>query len=90
MNFKCNVLNLLSEVKAGSSVKAKYSYLKDGTKLRVRDGNGVNGFDYIGSLKYKKSSAGCNWKRRVFMVGLYERMFPESLGRWFSMDRLLK
>ncbi len=47
----------MSEVKSGSTLKESYSYLADGTKLRVRDGGG-NGFDYLGSLTYKKSSVG--------------------------------
>ena len=37
LNFGYNVLNLLSEVKTvGGELKAKYDYLADGTKLRVR------------------------------------------------------
>lgn len=59
MKLVYNFLNLLSKVKTtGGALKAKYSYLSDGTKLGVRDNNEVNGFDYLGSLTYKKSSAG--------------------------------
>ena len=59
LNFGYNVLNLLSEVKTvGGELKAKYDYLADGTKLRVRDKGDVNGFDYLGSLTYRKSGAG--------------------------------
>ena len=59
LDFGYNVLNLLSEVKTtGGELKAKYDYLADGTKLRVRDNGEVNGFDYLGSLTYRKSSAG--------------------------------
>ena len=59
LDFGYNVLNLLSEVKTvGGELKAKYDYLADGTKLRVRDNGEVNGFDYLGSLTYRKSGAG--------------------------------
>lgn len=56
LNLSYNVLNLLSEVKTGSTTKARYSYLADGAKLQVRDAGG-NGFDYLGSLTYSNSSA---------------------------------
>ncbi|WP_270487173.1 RHS repeat domain-containing protein [Butyricimonas synergistica] len=56
LNLSYNVLNLLSEVKTGSTTKARYSYLADGAKLQVRDADG-NGFDYLGSLTYSNSSA---------------------------------
>ena len=59
LDFGYNVLNLLSEVKTtGGELKAKYDYLADGTKLRVRNNGDVNGFDYLGSLTYRKSGAG--------------------------------
>ena len=37
LNFEYNVLNLLSAVKSGTTLKASYTYLADGTKLRVAD-----------------------------------------------------
>ena len=56
LNFTYNLVNLLSEVKTSTGmVKAKYSYLVDGTKLRVLDNGGMNGYDYLGSLTYKKN-----------------------------------
>ena len=60
LNFGYNVLNLLSEVKTvGGELKAKYDYLADGMKLRVRDNGEVNGFDYLWFfVTYRKSSAG--------------------------------
>ncbi|WP_255301832.1 RHS repeat domain-containing protein [Butyricimonas sp. Marseille-P3923] len=70
LNLSYNVLNLLGEVKTGSTVKASYSYLADGTKLRVKDGGDANGFDYLGSLTYKKSSAGMQLESASFGDGV--------------------
>ena len=71
LNFGYNVLNLLSEVKtAGGELKAKYDYLADGTKLRVRDKGDVNGFDYLGSLTYRKSGAGLQLESASFGDGV--------------------
>ena len=55
LTFKSNRLNLLGEVYAGDTLKARYTYLSDGTKLCVRDGSGRNGYDYLGSFVYKVS-----------------------------------
>ena len=71
LNFGYNVLNLLSEVKTvGGELKAKYDYLADGTKLRVRDKGDVNGFDYLGSLTYRKSGAGLQLESASFGDGV--------------------
>lgn len=70
LNLTYNVLNLLREVKVGSTIKARYSYLADGTKLRVRDGNDVAGLDYMGSLIYSKNSAGLQLESANFGGGL--------------------
>ena len=71
LNFGYNVLNLLSEVKTtGGELKAKYDYLADGTKLRVRDKGEVNGFDYLGSLTYRKSGAGLQLESASFGDGV--------------------
>ena len=45
----------MSEVRAGSTVKAAYVWLADGTKLGVESGDGADGFEYVGSLIYRKS-----------------------------------
>ena len=71
LDFGYNVLNLLSEVKTvGGELKAKYDYLADGTKLRVRDKGEVNGFDYLGSLTYRKSGAGLLLESASFRDGV--------------------
>ena len=66
LDLSYNVLNLLNEVKTTSgTLKAKYIYLADGTKLRVQDSEGVNRFDYLGSLKYRKIVHGYNLNRQI-------------------------
>ncbi|WP_065220585.1 MULTISPECIES: RHS repeat domain-containing protein [Butyricimonas] len=70
LNFTYNVLNLLSEVKMNNILKASYNYLADGTKLRVRDNGEANGFDYLGSLTYRKSSAGLQLELANFSNGV--------------------
>ena len=71
LDFGYNVLNLLSEVKTtGGELKAKYDYLADGTRLRVRDKGDVNGFDYVGSLTYRKSGAGLQLESANFGDGV--------------------
>ncbi len=90
LNFSYNVLNLLSEVKAGTAVKAKYSYLANGTKLRVRDA-GSNGFDYLGSLTYKSSSAGLQLETASFGSGVIRANVSAGDGtevNYFLMDHL--
>ena len=71
LDFGYNVLNLLSEVKTvGGELKATYDYLADGTKLRVRNNGDVNGFDYLGSLTYRKSGAGLQLESASFGDGV--------------------
>ena len=71
LDFGYNVLNLLSEVKTtGGELKAKYVYLADGTRSRVRDNGDVNGFDYLGSLTYRKSGAGLQLESANFGDGV--------------------
>ena len=40
------------------------------TKLRVRDKGEVNGFDYLGSLTYRKSGAGLQLESASFGDGV--------------------
>ena len=72
LNLTYNVLNYLNEVKVANTTTTLYSYLSDGTKLSVRDGTGTNanGFDYMGSLSYKKSSAGLQLETAKFSDGV--------------------
>ena len=70
MNFSYNVLNLLSEVRTGSTVKATYTWLADGTKLGVCNGSGSEGFEYVGSLIYRKSGGGLQLSEALFGDGV--------------------
>ena len=91
LNLSYNVLNLLSEVKTGSTLKARYSYLADGTKLRVRSSGEVDGFDYLGSLTYKQSSAGLQLESANFGNGVIRANISISGGsevNYFLTDHL--
>ena len=70
LNFSYNVLNLLSEVRTGSTVKATYTWLADGTKLGVCNGSGSEGFEYAGSLIYRKSGSGLQLSEALFGDGV--------------------
>ena len=90
LNFEYNVLNLLSTVKTGTTLKASYTHLADGTKLRVRDAAG-NGFDYLGSLTYKKTSAGLQLESANFGSGVIRANSSASGGfevNYFLTDHL--
>jgi len=90
LNLSYNVLNLLNEVKTGNTVKARYNYLADGTKLRVRDG-GSDGFDYLGSLTYRNSSAGLQLESANFGDGVIQATVSNSGGtevNYFLTDHL--
>ena len=59
LNYTYNVLNLLDTVKSGSTVKAIYHWLADGTKYKVTDPAG-NGVIYAGDLTYAVTVSGGN------------------------------
>lgn len=63
-----NVLNLLEKVSKGDTIVAKYSYLSDGTKLKVVDGDG-RGFEYRGSLIYSKDGNALSFESASFGDG---------------------
>ena len=56
LTFNYNYLDLLSEIKQNNQTASSYLYSADGTKLGVRDGDDSSGYDYVGSLIYKKES----------------------------------
>ena len=65
-----NVLNLVSEVRTGGTVTAAYTWLADGTKLGVRNGSGSDGFEYVGSLIYRKSGGSLQLSEALFGEGV--------------------
>ena len=57
MKFNYNHLNLVSDVWLDDSLMVQYYYLADGTKIAVRDGSGMNGYEnYIPAVLYKNYS----------------------------------
>ena len=92
LKLEYNCLNLLRDVKTTSGVlKARYRHLADGTKLDVRDNNEVNGFDYLGSLTYKKSSMGLQLESASFGEGEIQANVSNSVGNevnYFLTDHL--
>jgi RHS repeat-associated protein len=55
LDFAYNSLNLVQQVTRNSAVRATYLYAADGRKLRVRDGAGASGYDYLGNLTLVKT-----------------------------------
>ena len=70
LNFSYNFLNLVSEVRTGGTVTAAYTWLADGTKLGVRNGSGSDGFEYVGSLIYRKSGGSLQLSEALFGEGV--------------------
>ncbi len=52
-----------------TSVRAVYRWLADGTKAGVKGGTGVNGFEYLGSLVYQRSSGDLKLESGAFGGG---------------------
>ena len=52
LNFECNLLNLLHNVREGGTIIAGYEYGYRGGKLKVW-GSDSNGYAYVGSLVYR-------------------------------------
>ena len=70
MLFDYNSLNLLSEVRRDGLPATKYDWLADGTKLGVCDGSGTDGFEYVGSLIYRKSGSDLHLGEALFGDGV--------------------
>ena len=54
----------------GSTVTAAYTWLADGTKLGVCNGSGSDGFEYVGSLIYRKSGGSLQLSEALFGEGV--------------------
>ena len=82
-----NFLNLPTVIKQGSTVKATYTYLADGTKIKAVNALGA-GFDYIGSFKYNRSNSNITLESVASAGG---RTYKTSSGyeaRYFIADHL--
>ena len=77
---------MLLEVRSGSTVKAKYTWLADGSKLRVRN-NSTTGFDYLGSLTYTSSSSGLQLETAQFASGVIRSGNSQEIN-YFITDHL--
>ena len=77
---------MLDEVRSGSAVKAKYTWLADGSKLRVRDA-GSAGFDYLGSLTYTSNSSGLTLETAQFAGGVIRSGNSQEIN-YFLTDHL--
>ena len=63
-----NLLNFPAQTKSGSTVKANYSYLSDGTKASVLNASGA-GYDYNGTFTYSHASGGTRTLESVAFGG---------------------
>ena len=57
-------------MRRGGTVTAAYTWLADGTKLGVRNGSGSDGFEYVGSLIYRKSGGSLQLSEALFGEGV--------------------
>ena len=57
-------------MRRGGTVTAAYTWLADGTKLGVRNGSGSDGFEYAGSLIYRKSGGSLQLSEALFGDGV--------------------
>ena len=57
-------------MRTGGTVTAAYTWLADGTKLGVRNGSGSDGFEYVGSLIYRKSGGSLQLSEALFGDGV--------------------
>ena len=62
------MINLPAQIKSGSTVKANYSYLSDGTKTKALNASSV-GYDYAGSFTYSHASNGTKTLESVAFSG---------------------
>jgi RHS repeat-associated core domain len=63
-----NLINLPSQIKSGSTVKANYTYLSDGTKAKALNASSA-GYDYAGSFTYSHASNGTKTLESVAFGG---------------------
>ena len=66
------MLNLPAQIKSGSTVKANYTYLSDGTKVAAYNAAGT-GYDYAGSFTYSHAANGIRTLESVAFGGKEEQ-----------------
>ena len=72
MHFSYNLLNLPAQIKSGSTVKANYTYLSDGTKAAAYTSASA-GKDYVGSFVYARDANGTRTLESVAFGGKEEQ-----------------
>lgn len=90
LSLSYNVLNLLSTINTGTTRTATYTYLADGTKLKVMDGGG-NGICYVGSLTYVINGNNTHLEDALFTGGRIIANSSTRVGnelRYFLTDHL--
>ena len=63
-----NLINLPAQIKSGSTVKANYTYLSDGTKTAAFTSASA-GKDYVGSFTYSRGDGGSKTLESVAFGG---------------------
>ena len=82
-----NFLNLPTTIKQGSTVKATYTYLADGTKIKaVNAYNG--GSDYVGSFKYNRNGSNISLESVATAGGRTYKTSGGYEARYFVTDHL--
>ncbi len=83
-----NLINLPAQIKSGSTVKANYTYLSDGTKTKALNASSV-GYDYAGSFTYSHASNGSKTLESVAFGIAYSdfgaRLYDRSAA-WTAID----
>ncbi len=82
-----NFLNFPTTIKQGSTVKATYTYLADGTKIKaVNAYNG--GYDYVGSFKYSRNGSNILLESVATAGGRTYKTSGGYEARYFVTDHL--
>jgi hypothetical protein len=80
-----NLLNLPAQIKSGSTVKASYTYLSDGTKAAAYTSANA-GKDYVGSFVYARGSGGTRTLESVAFGVAYSDFGARFLASGTAME----
>jgi len=72
----------------GGTTKASYVWLADGKKCGVKDGTAANGFEYLGSLIYKKENGVLSLEQALFSEGTIKAASGGQEIDYFYKDHL--